>query len=113
MNKAKIIEEIARRRVVEELVRNITHRTDSTMNDLSQMVYEALLKTDEKRIIEIWEQGATSVNCYCCAIIRNQYYSDRSAFYYDYKKAVYYEEIKGSPNFSDGGREGDLPTGKE
>lgn len=111
MNKAQIIEELARRRVVEQLVRNITHRTDSTMDDLAQMVYEALLKTDEKRVIEIYEQGETSVNCYCCAIIRNQYFSDRSAFYYDYRKMVLYEEVKGTQHIGgDGGREGDLPT---
>lgn len=110
MNKAQIIGEIARRRVVEELVRNITHRTDSTMDDLAQMVYEALLKTDDKRIIEIWEQGETSVNCYCCAIIRNQYFSDRSTFYYDFKKAVYYEEVKSIGHEHDGGGAGDIPT---
>ena len=83
MDKAQIIEDIARRKVVEQLIRNITHRHDATMDDLAQIVYEALLNTEEERIIEIWEQGDTSVNCYCCAIIRNQYYSDSSRFYYD------------------------------
>ena len=113
MDKAQIIEEIARRKVVEQLIRNITHRTDPTMNDLAQIVYEALLKTDEKRITEIYEQGETSVNCYCCAIIRNQYFSDSSQFYYDFKKLLLYEEVKGAGyNGRDGGREDDLPTGE-
>ena len=113
MNKAQVIEEIARREVVEKLVRNITHRTDSTMKDLSQIVYEALLKTDEKRITEIWEQGETSVNCYCCAIIRNQYFSDSSQFYYDFKRLLLYEEIKGAGyNGQNPGREDDLPAGE-
>ena len=113
MNKAQIIAEIARRGVVERLVRNITHRTDSTMKDLSQIVYEALLKTDEERITEIWEQGETSVNCYCCAIIRNQYFSDSSQFYYDFRKPMLYEEVKGTRhNVDDGGREDDIPAGE-
>lgn len=113
MNKAQVIEEIARHGVVEKLVRNITHRTDSTMKDLSQIVYEALLKTDEKRITEIYEQGETSINCYCCAIIRNQYFSDSSQFYYDFKKLLLYEEVKGTGyNGRDGGREDDLPAGE-
>ena len=113
MNKAQVIEEIARRGVVEKLVRNITHRTDSTMKDLSQIVYEALLKTDEKRITEIYEQGETSINCYCCAIIRNQYFSDSSQFYYDFKRLLLYEEVKGAGyNGRGGGREDDFPTGE-
>ena len=114
MDKAQIIEEIARRKVVEQLIRNITHRSDPTMNDLAQIVYEALLKTDEKRIIEIYEQGETSINCYCCAIIRNQYFSDSSQFYYDFRKPMLYEEVKGTRhNGDDGGREDDLPAGTD
>ena len=113
MDKAQIIEEIARRKVVEQLIRNITHRSDPTMNDLAQIVYEALLKTDEKRIIEIYEQGETSINCYCCAIIRNQYFSDSSQFYYDFRKPMLYEEVKGTRhNGDDGGREDDIPAGE-
>ena len=113
MNKAQVIEDIARRGVVETLVRNITHRSDPTMKDLCQIVYEALLKTDEKRIIEVYEQGETSINCYCCAIIRNQYFSDSSRFYYDYKSIVLYEETNGVRyNGSDGRCEDDIPTGE-
>ena len=96
MTKADIIESIAKARVVEQLIRNITHRSDATMDDLAQIVYEALLNTDEEKIREIYEQGDTSVNCYCCAIIRNQYYSDSSRFYYDFKKPLFNEEIKGA-----------------
>lgn len=113
MDKAQIIEDIARRKVVEQLIRNITHRHDATMDDLAQIVYEALLNTEEERIIEIWEQGDTSVNCYCCAIIRNQYYSDSSRFYYDYRKPLLHEEVKGAGrDGDDGGREGHLPGGE-
>ena len=113
MDKAQVIEEIARRGVVEKLVGNITHRSDATMKDLSQIVYEALLKTDEKRITEIYEQGETSVNCYCCAIIRNQYFSDSSQFYYDFKRLLLYEEVKGvGYNGQDGDREDNLPAGE-
>ena len=80
------------------------------MDDLAQIVYEALLNTEEERIIEIWEQGDTSVNCYCCAIIRNQYYSDSSRFYYDYRKPLLHEEVKGAGrDGDDGGREDHLP----
>ena len=113
MDKAQIIEDIARRKVVEKLIRNITHRHDATMDDLAQIVYEALLNTEEERIIEIWEQGDTSVNCYCCAIIRNQYYSDSSRFYYDYRKPLLHEEVKGAGrDGDDGGREDHLPGGE-
>lgn len=113
MDKAQIIEDIARRKVVEQLIRNITHRHDTTMDDLAQIVYEALLNTEEERIIEIWEQGDTSVNCYCCAIIRNQYYSDSSRFYYDYRKPLLHEEVKGAGrDGDDGGREDHLPGGE-
>lgn len=94
MTKAEIIERIARGRVVEQLISNITHRSDAAMKDLAQIVYEALLNTSEERIIEIYNQGDTSVNCYCCAIICNQYYSDSSRFYYDFKKPLFNEEVK-------------------
>ena len=101
MDKAQIIEDIARRKVVEQLIRNITHRCDATMNDLAQIVYEALL------------QGETSINCYCCAIIRNQYFSDSSRFYYDYKSIMLYEEVKGTGyNGQDGRCEDDFPAGE-
>ena len=109
MTKAEIIERIARGRVVEQLIGNITHRSDAAMKDLAQIVYEALLNTSEERIKEIYEQGETSVNCYCCAIIRNQYYSDSSRFYYDFKKPLFNEEVKATEcNGYDGEREGDL-----
>ena len=109
MTKAEIIERIARGRVVEQLIGNITHRSDAAMKDLAQIVYEALLNTSEERIKEIYEQGETSVNCYCCAIIRNQYYSDSSRFYYDFKKPLFNEEVKATErNEYDGEREGNL-----
>lgn len=95
--------------MVEQLIGNITHRSDAAMKDLAQIVYEALLNTSEERIKEIYEQGETSVNCYCCAIIRNQYYSDSSRFYYDFKKPLFNEEAKATEcNGYDGEREGDL-----
>jgi hypothetical protein len=97
----------------EEVFEQTVDVKDATMNDLAQIVYEALLKTDEKRIIEIYEQGETSINCYCCAIIRNQYFSDSSRFYYDYKSVMLYEEVKGTGyNGQDGRCEDDFPAGE-
>lgn len=83
-----IIDGIARTRTVERLVRDITHSTGDEMEDLAQMVYEALLMTGEERICELWAQGTVAMNCYIAAIIRNQYYSDSSMFYYNFRRYV-------------------------
>lgn len=88
MDMRAIIEQLARRRTVERLIQDITHRGGDDMADLAQMVYEALLMTGETRISELWEQGEAAMNCYIAAIIRNQYYSDSSRFYYDFRRYI-------------------------
>lgn len=85
VDRNKIIEQLAREKVVETIVENVTHRAISRdTKDLSQMVYLTLLTYDEKKVVEMWEDG--ELNFFIVAIIRNQYFSETSPFYQQIKR---------------------------
>lgn len=88
MDKKKIIETIAKEQRVEFLVRRIVKERNDEMpqplKDLCQMIYLILLEYDEDKIVDLWEHG--EMNFFIVRIIRNQYKSVNSKFFYLYRK---------------------------
>lgn len=85
MDKAQIIEVLAKERRVERMVENITHRhtLSPELKDLAQMVYLILLDYDAERIVELW--NGNEIDFFLCRIILNQYRSVNSPFHYIYR----------------------------
>lgn len=81
-----IIGEMAKGRVVESMVLNITHRSNlnADLKDLTQMVYLILLKYSAKTIQRLYAEGTLSF--FIVRIILNQYRSQKSEFWQLYHK---------------------------
>lgn len=87
--KLQIIEELAKNKVVENLIKNITKRWDDTYNDLAQMIYEDLLiKKKEELIQKLYEnqESNNELNAFLIRMIINNIYSKNSPFYYQFGK---------------------------
>ena len=82
---SKIVGEIAKGGIVEELVRNTAHRSklDADLSDLVQLVYLILLQTDIKRLESLTASG--EMRFYIAGIIRRQYFSKSSPYYRVFK----------------------------
>ena len=87
MKREQIIEELARHRVVENLVRIICKVSATYLDDLSQMIYIYLLEYDEEKIITLYEEG--SLRFFLVRIIKNQWYSHTSPFHYTYSRLLH------------------------
>lgn len=85
-DKRAIVERLARERVVEEMVENISGRSISVpeLQDLSQMVYLILLEYDAAKIQDLYDNG--EIGFFIARIIINQYRSTTSTFYYKLRK---------------------------
>ena len=83
---SKIVGQIAESRTVEDLVRNITHKSklDADLADLVQIIYFALLQTDVKRLEDLTSSGG--MRFYIVRMIQNQYFSKNSPFYVEIRK---------------------------
>lgn len=83
---SKIVGQIAESRTVEDLVRNITHKSklDADLADLVQIIYFALLQTDVKRLEDLTSSGG--MRFYIVRMIQNQYFSKNSPFYAEIRK---------------------------
>jgi len=84
MTRAEIIEEVAGRRQVEQIVHNICKTSEPELFDLAQMIYEILLTYDETKIIDLYEHG--QLGFFIVRIVKNQYFSRNSPFYREYRK---------------------------
>lgn len=73
------IASLARNRVVEHLVTNVTKRPAKEMGDLAQMVYEILLTKPPHVLEKVIRNNALPY--YIVAIIRNLYFSKTSPYY--------------------------------
>lgn len=79
MTKNELVEKLAKDALVERLVSNVCHKRHSVLPDLVQMVYEALLRCDERRLLLIYERGA--LNFFIVRIIENLYFSRTSPYH--------------------------------
>ena len=91
MDKASIIEQIAKGRMVESMVENIAHQAlNDDLSDLCQMIYVLLLEYDEDKLRDLWEHN--QIRFFLAKIIVNQYRSNTSLFHYTFRK--YQEKSK-------------------
>lgn len=87
MRAAGIVAELARGRVVEEIIGNVSgYRSSlpSDLQDLSQMVYEVLLNYDAGKIEEMHECG--QLRFFIARIITNQFRSSHSPYHRVYRR---------------------------
>lgn len=83
---AEIVGQLAKERVVETLVQNVTHHStlQGSLLDLVQIIYFALLQTDPARL----EHLATTkqMKFYIVRMIMNQFFSQSSPFYKEIRR---------------------------
>lgn len=87
MSAAEIVAELARERVVEEIIGNVSGFRSSLppdLQDLSQMVYEVLLNYDGGKIEEMHEYG--QLRFFIARIITNQFRSSNSPYHCIYRR---------------------------
>ena len=85
MDKASIIEQIAKERMVESMVQNIAHQAlNDDLSDLCQMVYLILLEYAEDKLQDLWEHN--QMRFFLARIVVNQYRSSYSPFHITIKK---------------------------
>ena len=83
---AEIVGKLAKDKVVETLVQNVTHHSVVRGNllDLSQIIYFALLQTDPARLEHLASTG--QMKFYIVRMIMNQFFSQSSPFYKEIRK---------------------------
>lgn len=84
MNQTKIIDKIAREKVVENLVNKLKTEDSSHLDDLCQDIYISLLEKDASLIERLYSDD--ELNFYIVAMIRNNLCSSTSPFYKKYVK---------------------------
>ena len=85
MSKNEIVNEIAKGKMVEQMVQNIAHQSLSDdLKDLCQMVYLILLEYDEQKLQDLWSNN--QMNFFLARIIINQFRSSNSPFHMIYRK---------------------------
>lgn len=81
MTKVEIAAELARDKVVEQMVCNAARAPLSpNLKDLCQLVYLILLEYDEDKIVDLWEHG--QIRFFLARIITTQLRSPRSTYHY-------------------------------
>jgi hypothetical protein len=85
MDKMSIIAELARNKVVETMVKNVTYKplNDDT-KDLVQMVYLILLEYDDAKLQDLWNNNQMSF--FIARIIINQFRSHNSPYHTIFRK---------------------------
>lgn len=85
MTKPEVIELLAGQEYVERMVMRIAHSSLTyDLQDLSQMVYEYLIRFREDYFMDIWNKG--EMNFLVARIIVNQLYSGTSPYYRGIRK---------------------------
>lgn len=86
MTKRDIVEEMAAAGYVEALALNVAHASVLTpdLQDLSQLVYLALLQYDEAKMVDLWETGAMPF--FVSRVLINQYNSRNSPFFHQVRE---------------------------
>lgn len=86
----RIIEEIARNKLVEKIIKKIGRYEDETnLQDLAQDIYVELLFTDEALLNKLYDNS--QLNYYITRIVKNNIISKTSNYYYKYKKQKFEE----------------------
>lgn len=85
MKKQEIIEKIARARLVESTIESMTHQPlDYDLEDLSQMIYLALLEQPDERIEDLYRNN--EMQFFIGGIVKRQAFSQTSPYYLQIRK---------------------------
>lgn len=84
MNKQQIIEQLARDKVVEDVIKNVCKCKDLEMKDLAQDLYLDLLQKPEEKIQKLFNNQ--QIEFFITKMVQNNYFSTTSPFYTKYRK---------------------------
>ena len=85
MSRKEIVEDLARRKRVEEFLGKLARgKWTAEMSDLVQDIYLTLLTYDEEKIVGMHERG--QLDWFVARIVTNQFSSKTSPFYYTYAR---------------------------
>lgn len=84
MNSTEIIEELARNKVVEEIVSNISKRSFPYTDELSQDIYLSLLEKSPDLIEGLYEKN--ELKYFIVKMVRNNLLSRNSPYYQKYMR---------------------------
>lgn len=85
MTKFEIVEELAKNRVIEDIISNVAQNPkEDTLKDLSQMLYEDLLMKDDEKVIQLYEDG--QLQFFITRMVLNSINSKTSRYYYMFSK---------------------------
>ena len=84
MDKYKIIDEISKDKVVEEIVYNIGSKDDEDLKDLIQDIYINLLEKEDNLIETLY--STNQLKFYIVKMVVNNIHSKNSPYYTKYKK---------------------------
>ena len=84
MDKYKIIDEISKDKIVEEIVYNIGSKDDEDLKDLIQDIYINLLEKEDSLIETLY--STNQLKYYIIRMVVNNIHSKNSPYYTKYKK---------------------------
>ena len=84
MDKYKIIDEISKQKIVEEIVYNIGDRGDEDLKDLIQDIYINLLEKEDNLIETLY--NTNQLKYFIIRMVVNNIHSKNSPYYTKYKK---------------------------
>lgn len=84
MDKYKIIDEISKNKLVEEIVYNIGSKDDEDLKDLVQDIYINLLEKEDNLIETLY--NTNQLKFYIVKMVVNNIHSKNSPYYTKYKK---------------------------
>ena len=84
MNKNQIIENIANKHIIEDIIKNICGTITEDLKDLIQDIYMDLFNKEEKLLIKLYKDK--QIKFYLTKIIINNIFSKTSRYYTIYKK---------------------------
>ena len=84
MDKYKIIDEISKNKIVEEIVYNIGDRGDEDLKDLIQDIYINLLEKEDNLIESLYSEN--QLKYFIIRMVVNNIHSKNSPYYTKYKK---------------------------
>ena len=89
MDKYKIIDEISKDKLVEEVVYNIGNKGDEDLKDLIQDIYINLLEKEDNLIETLY--NTNQLKFYIIRMVVNNIHSKNSPYYTKYKKDKIYK----------------------
>ena len=84
MDKYKIIDEISKQKIVEEIVYNIGSKDDEDLKDLIQDIYINLLEKEDNLIETLY--NTNQLKYFIIRMVVNNIHSKNSPYYTKYKK---------------------------